>query len=115
MTTIPSTSEHTSARLRHIPKYLLVVSYALWALGDASTGSYAVCSASDSVAGAARVTVVTRSVRSRGVQPGARECGVRPMALWVNTFVPQHDHCRLFVVPRCNREPGKIVTSSFPG
>ena len=36
-----------------------------------------------------RVTVVMRSVRSRGVQPGARECGVRPMALWVNTFVPR--------------------------
>ena len=30
MTTIPSTSEHTSARLRHIPKYILVVT---WGLG----------------------------------------------------------------------------------
>ena len=62
----------------------------MWALGYASTGSYAVCSASDSVEGVARVTVVTRSVRSSGVQPGGESI---EWTLYPN-FFPQHVHRR---------------------
>ena len=70
-------------------------------------GSYTVSSESDSVEGTARVTVVTRSVRSSGVQPTGESTGISTNVPRYPKVAPQH-------VQRRYRK-GYIFSLSLPG